>query len=517
MPNSFRAPAQHGEILLLPSGSLMELVRENEAALSASESLASSRAEARREVLDIATGWTTGLIGPTELPPDPQFWIIGGHQPELFHPGVWAKNAVISRLATELSGVGLNLVVDNDLCAKSSVSVPHGPDSQRMATLEWDEPRPHAPWEERPVPDSKLFDSFGERCQRHLKPWGIDPLAASQDWAAVPERGIVDRLVRLRSLFERSCGLRNLELKVSDLADTRSFRRFLLHTLQNAESLWQTYNTALSDYRTIHRIRSRSHPVPALDSTEYGLEVPFWVWRAGETRRSRLFVRPINSGLLALHDGQQELGRLSLSSESVALEQLADLRRQGWKIRPRALTLTLFCRAYLGSVFVHGIGGAKYDEMTDVLIERWLRQTPPALIVATATLRLFESFVPRRVESLIAQDQNELRRVHWNPESVASSAHSAIQAPALIAEKQQLITAAMAPSVRHSQIQRINAALRSGLADYEQRIRSDLQSKLASLPHQVALRGREYSANLFPAATIQELFQRIEHQVITQK
>lgn len=177
----------------------------------------------------------------------------------------------------------------------------------------------------------------------------------------------------------------------------------------------------------------------------------------------------------------------------------------------------MFCRAYLGSVFVHGIGGAKYDEMTDVLIERWLGHTPPSLIVATATLRLFESFVPRRVESLIAQDQHELRRVHWNPESVAASAHSARQAPALIAEKQQLITAEMAPSARHSQIQRINAALRSGLADYEQQIRSDLQSKLASLPHQVALRGREYSANLFPAATIQELFQRIEHQVMTQK
>ena len=517
MPNSFRAPAQHGETLLLPTGSLIDLIRSNEAALNASPSLAAIRAEARHEVLALATRWTTELVGPVEPPRDSGIWIIGGHQPELFHSGVWIKNAVVSELASELGGVGLNLVVDNDLCAKSSVSVPLSPDSQRLATLEWDQPRPHSPWEERPAPDEKLFASFGERCRQHLKPWGIDPLAASQDWAGIPERGIVDRLVRLRGMFERDCGVRNLELKVSDLADTRCFRRFLLRTLNQADLLRETYNTALTDYRTLHRIRSRSHPVPALDSTELGIEVPFWVWRAGETRRSRLFVRSISPGIIVLHDGQQQFARLSTSSEYVALDQLAELRQQGWKIRPRALTLTLFCRTYLGSAFVHGIGGAKYDEMTDVLIERWLGLSPPSLIVATSTLRLFESFAPPRVESLIAQDQRELRRIHWNPEAITASAHSTPSAQDLITRKQELLDGSMSSSERHVQIQQINASLRSGLAEYEQRIRSDLQSKLTSQPYQVALRGREYSANLFPASAIRELFQRIQQEVLTQK
>lgn len=517
VPNSFRAPAQHGETLLLPTGSLVDLARSNEAALSASTSQAVARAEAREEVLALATRWTTALIGPFDPSRDSCIWIMGGHQPELFHPGVWMKNAVVSELASELGGVGLNLVVDNDLCVKSSVSVPLSPDSQRMATLEWDQPRPHTPWEERPAPDEKLFSSFGERCRQHLQPWGIDPLAASQDWAGFPERGIVDRLVRLRATFERACGIRNLELKVSDLADTRCFRRFLFRTLNHAELLRETYNTALTEYRALHRIRSRSHPVPALDSTEFGIEVPFWVWRTGEARRSRLFVRSISPGMIALHDGQQEFARLNASSESEALDQLADLRQQGWKIRPRALTLTLFCRTYLGSVFVHGIGGAKYDEMTDVLIERWLGLTPPSLIVATSTLRLFESFVPPGVESLITQNQRELRRIHWNPETVVTSVDSTPQTQDLVTRKQQLIDSSMSPSERHSQIRRINASLRSGLVEYEQRLRSDLQDKLALLPYQVALRGREYSANLFPAAAIQQLFQRIQQAVLTQK
>ena len=422
MPHHLRAPARHGELLLAPEGSLTDLVRANEARLVEGHlwgrPLTEVRAEARAEVYQLATRYTSDLIGPesvafrsakgrsfaeqktTLCPPH---WIIGGHQPELFHPGVWVKNAVVAGLATQLGGVGLNLVVDNDVCTGASVRVPCRPDTTGMTSLDWDVPRPQSPWEERPLPNAELFASFGERCREQLRPWGIDPLAAGQDWGASPERGVVDRLVQLRARFERSVGVRNLELKVSDLADTQCFRRFLIGGLRDAEVLLAAYNSALTDYRTLHRIRSRSHPVPALEATTEGIEVPFWVWRAGEVQRHRLFVQATGSGTLRLHDGQREVGAISATSETTALAQLQDLRGQGWKIRPRALTLTLFCRICLGSVFVHGIGGAKYDEMTDALMQRWLGLTPPAIIVATATLRLFERFAGPPLEPEIAE------------------------------------------------------------------------------------------------------------------
>jgi hypothetical protein len=47
-----------------------------------------------------------------------------GHQPAFVHPGVWAKHVVV-RHASEAFGVeGLDLVVDNDAPASSSLSVP---------------------------------------------------------------------------------------------------------------------------------------------------------------------------------------------------------------------------------------------------------------------------------------------------------------------------------------------------------------------------------------------------------
>ena len=311
MTNHLRAPVQQGDILLSPAGSLADLVRRNEAALALP--LATLRDQARAEILALATRYTTELIGSVNVATHPQFWVIGGHQPELFHPGVWVKNAVVARLVSQVGGIGLNLVVDNDICSGSSIRMPRSPDSPGMTSLDWDHPRPQSPWEERPAPDQEIFRSFGEQCRQHMRPWGIEPLAASQDWGESPDLGIVDRLVQLRGRFERSLGVGNLELKVSDLADTQCFRRFVWESLKDAASLRVAYNAALAEYRTLNRIRSQSHPVPPLGTTPHGVEVPFWVWRAGEQRRSRLFVEPPSSGRLCLHDGIRAQSRLEVS------------------------------------------------------------------------------------------------------------------------------------------------------------------------------------------------------------
>ena len=553
MPNHLRAPARHGDLLLAPEGSLAELTCANEVRLAAGQlwgqPLATLRDDARAEVSQLASRYTSDLVGPERVerphlslkPPHPgplphsgvhsegradcggegaektlavpQHWLIGGHQPELFHPGVWVKNAVVAGLATQLGGDGLNLIVDNDVCAGASVRIPSGSGSAGITSLDWDVPRPQSPWEERPAPDEEMFATFGERCREQLRPWGIEPLAAGQDWGASPERGVVDRLVQLRARFEQSAGIRNLELKVSDLADTVCFRRFLLGALREAPQLRDAYNSSLADYRATNRIRSRSHPVPPLDATAQGIEVPFWIWRAGETRRSRLFVEVAGPELLRLHDGSREVGTIPLRSEEVSLQALSDLRQQGWKIRPRALTLTLFCRVWLGSGFVHGIGGAKYDELTDTLMQRWLGLTPPQIIVATATLRLFERFTSPPLEPEIARLQRELRLIRWNPELVQNEASEkgrpfSEKKAALHAEKSALLASALAPATRHAGIQSVNTALRATLTEYEHQVRHNLQQLLTSLPHQQSLRSREFAANLFPAEAMQTLFRR---------
>jgi hypothetical protein len=62
------------------------------------------------------------------------------------------------------------------------------------------------------------------------------------------------------------------------------------------------------------------------------------------------------------------------------------LRQSDVRFSPRALTLTMFMRLCLVDQFVHGIGGARYDQVTDQLIRRHFRTDPPHYCVTTATM-----------------------------------------------------------------------------------------------------------------------------------
>ena len=51
--------------------------------------------------------------------------------------------------------------------------------------------------------------------------------------------------------------------------------------------------------------------------------------------------------------------------------------RQGLRLRPRALVTTMYARLMLADLFLHGIGGAKYDQLTDLIIRQFFDVQPP--------------------------------------------------------------------------------------------------------------------------------------------
>ena len=48
----------------------------------------------------------------------------------------------------------------------------------------------------------------------------------------------------------------------------------------------------------------------------------------------------------------------------------------------------MYLRMMVADLFVHGIGGGKYDQVTDCIIEEFFGLKPPPLAVATATMKL---------------------------------------------------------------------------------------------------------------------------------
>jgi hypothetical protein len=124
-----------------------------------------------------------------------------------------------------------------------------------------------------------------------------------------------------------------------------------------------------------------------------------------------LFIRQVAGGWRLRVGGESwpDLAR------DAAVERWQRLEAEGLKIRTRALTTTLFARLCLADLFIHGIGGGKYDELTDDIITRHCGIRPSAFLILTGTLQL-----PLQRYFATVEDERAawrlVRDIHWNPQ-----------------------------------------------------------------------------------------------------
>jgi hypothetical protein len=139
--------------------------------------------------------------------------------------------------------------------------------------------------------------------------------------------------------------------------------------------------------------------------------VPFWLDSFSDGSRNRAMVERRPQGF-ALRSASGDEFPLQPSSQAVALvPRLADwLRQHNLRLAPRALTMTMVARLLLADQFVHGIGGGRYDEVTDKLIARHFRHVPPRFSVTTATLYFPDAVGRSRVcTPCVAHEGHRLR------------------------------------------------------------------------------------------------------------
>lgn len=502
------------------------------------KSLAVLRRWARHDVLRaacdytgrIVPGATSASLSADEI--DAASFYVGGHQPTLFHPGVWVKNFVVGHLARTDRAVGLNLVVDTDTLSGTTIRVPTGSiEAPSVKVVPFDEPRSRRPWEEARIVNRALFTSFAKRVLEvfgdqglaDMKTRGVTPIL-DEFWPAAVERSrhtdsLAECLTAARGAWERSWHVGNLELPVSRLCTLEPFLWFASHILAHLPRFVAIYNDVLREYRIVNRVRSRTHPVPDLREVDGWLEAPFRVWRAGDEVRRRVFARQ-EGGEIRLSDGNEVFASLPLAPEKeacCAVRELLKLEARGIRFRTRALTTTLFARLCFADLFVHGIGGAKYDQMTDRITCRFFGLPAPSFLTMSATLLL-------PVEKLAADPADEsrllaqLRELDYNsdrhlPENVAR------QHGDLVAEKRQLVaeqnavrTARMGGNqmqhkksatgtghARFRRLQEVNRRLAELTKDERRHLQSELQTTRAHLAANAVWHDREYSFCLYPA------------------
>jgi hypothetical protein len=511
-----RAPSGDGQTLVDPSWQAMpDAVARNRELLSYAQydmqgqSLADLSAAARRSLLSRALGYTA------EYREVPDRWrkiasiasvpfLLSGHQPELFHPGVWYKNFVLGSLARKLDGVGIHLLIDSDTCRSASIRVPTGSVQEPgIEAVAYDEPMAEVPHEERMIRDAETFGTFAERAALLVRPFVPEPLV-EELWPLVmarnsSQRNLGLRLAQGRHALEETWQNETLELPQSAVCELPEFAWFVAHLLANLPRFWAAYNDALAHYRRAHRIRGHAQPVPDLDAADGWLEAPFWIWSTGDPVRRPLYARQMGDELV-LTDRHSQTISLAISDDGdagAAAGQLSELASRGIKLRTRALTTTLFARLVLSDLFLHGIGGAKYDQVTDHIVRLFFGFEPPEFATISATLRL-----PIAHEAADASDfgqwKRRLRELRYHPEQFVQ-ANGDGRAAELVATKRRWLDVNKTPENardRHHGIAAANEALQLLVAPLRQEI--EQERDIMRRRGEAILRSRDYSFCLYP-------------------
>jgi len=425
------APAGDGGVLVWPSPRrVLDLIESNRLLRAARRIALPGRAEA-----------STGALP-----------IITGHQPEMMHPGVWIKLIAAARLARASGRKAMFVCVDNDLAGGIPMARPVRRGGRwRIHTTSW---------------GTSATRTFEQEPARSQAEWQALLVEASGEGESATWRAFADAFLSAgggdnqssdyisrwwlgMEAVTRACGESPVELtRVSALflpaqpGTGETSYAFVAHLLLNARAFATAYNRALGGYRAERGIRGEAHPIPNLTVAADRIELPLWIWR-GDAPRARLRVGEDRAGAIALFSDSTQVctvdaDRLRNAPASAIRDALGD-----WRLRPRALVLTMYLRLFESDLFIHGIGGAKYDAITDALIRDLFDVEPPgyACVSATARLELAGESTHAPEESLAAA-RARLRTARFNPQMLLSAEDARGEVASALADRSRCIAEA---------------------------------------------------------------------------
>ncbi|TWT54724.1 hypothetical protein Pla22_23760 [Rubripirellula amarantea] len=530
----YRAPSKHGEALIDPRLDEADtMVKANRELLDQyGDFFTSLRSRARSQMLEDSLRYTSAYRDVT--------WarerlansdaaeisiIMAGHQPALFHPGVWFKNFALDHIGRQLNQVDqgqhaipVNLVIDNDVAPGSSIRVPVDGGRSRV-TVPYDTAGGGVPYEQTVIRDRQVFDhfddavisamgqtsaEFGEPCVRQLWRHALE---------AIGRCGVAGcALAQARHGLEGEIGLQTLELPLSVLCRGAAFAEFALAILTQLPKFHDDYNQCTDAYRRAHGIRSSAHPVPNLSREGDWWEAPMWIFGNDDPQRKAAWVKMEGETLVLSDtiepDDRARVIRIDTRMRKLAAEQLANLVNPDFKIRPRALVTTMYARLVLSDLFMHGIGGGKYDQLGDQIIERFFEVKPPQFMVISATVNLpgaHRGNAVERIEKLTRQ----LRDAVYQPERFADQVD---MDSGLIGRKQALISqlSDTRPSKAwHDEVASINAALSKSLQNLTSQWRELLVEAKQEAAGDLVQSSREHPFCVFPLQYLLETYRKL--------
>ena len=391
------------------------------------------RESARRRLVESAKQYIARLSEPVctgglKYPPasllnaDPQTTpvIMTGHQPVIFHSGLTFKYETTEEFAARNGLIAVAVVIDTDEGDAGAFTFPaeqvsgqtataHVRKDQHAATVGPDS----SPAVELPQliaasvsfgqtmslysagrlkPRAELL-SLASRVADSLSTLGCRAEARSMRYFAAEYAELQTRSVMEANLIVRrnaGIGGRMLELPLSEICGFPEVVAVTEEILARPVEFAQCYNDTLNAFRREHKIHNEANPFPNLQIEPDACELPFWV--VDHRRGTRTILRVLNAGAV---NPQAFTGPET-------------------QLVPRGALITAMLRLLFSDLFIHGIGGGRYDRYTDQLIRAWWNVDPPPISVASASRYLFEK--ERTELSRLQRISEQLRDLQSNPQ-----------------------------------------------------------------------------------------------------
>lgn len=302
--------------------------------------------------------------------------LMTGHQPGFWHPGILAKYLAVDALG-EAQGAGVAwVVVDQDEADVGAIEVPRRRDDgvwERSVVRLLGQP---APGEAACVLPARTPGDWPAEGLPSVVRSGLararERLAANSGAESLAEQGA-------RACLDALCDvLPDRPLVVaSRLLDVDECRELTNRLQDDAAQAVRTYNEAV-----------RAHPASGmtlLEDRPGRKELPLWRITPGGGR------------------GRVRVGELAPEARDT--------------IAPRALWMTLLLRRFACDLFVHGMGGWRYDRVMEAWAREWLAEAIAPMTLASASVRL-EFGISEPLE------ESEIARRIW-------TAHHARHSPSL--------------------------------------------------------------------------------------
>ncbi len=474
------------------------------------------RPEVCNELLRIARNYTLNVLDLPCKTEATKNVIATGHQAVWHHCGIWVKTLAANILTWASSSVCLHLVLDHDICDTAIVLPERGFDgSWHFRRVEIESEQNDIPLEMRELPDKEQIKSF------------IDSVAKAYPWQfcndiwSDPEflnpcrmkrfRNTADLITLFQSILNLHLGLDDiLYLPVSELSESDSFLNFFISATSEAARFASTYNDGVNKYIVDNQGTIRHLVGHEQDGS---IELPFWLI-SPDGERVSLNVVLDKSGTVTIANASLRLGVLDSVSRDGKKEQLRHiLQRTGYKLRPKAVSLTLFVRLFLADWFVHGIGAGRYEPVTDYILNEYYGIKPPDYGTATCTMTLPISESETSVDSEISQLKSQLHKLKHNPEKYIdeTTLQKEPVASLIKAKKQQIAIAgdeSLSKDIRQSAWQSL-LKTNQELFEYVMDIFVNLQKRITNIDkikvsHEI-INSREYFFGLFPKENLDRI------------